>query len=206
MNRTIQLRPSCRTSVAKRTFGVAVGSAMSLGCLGLATAAPAVAAPVAFVEHYVDHDQLLLGNDDCVPFPLMQTTDAWGTFHAVTHGDSPYYGADAFNAVTVFENLDNGKTFTRVAHGVDMDLHITDDGTGVLTIEGHETGGANYYGPDGKKVFHDAGLFTYTVVIDTHGTDDPNDDEEVSFTPVGYTGLSQTGERDFCVDMIALLG
>ena len=55
-------------------------------------------------------------------------------------------------------------------------------------------------------VFHDAGRFTFTVVIDTHGTDDPNDDEELSFTPVGYTGLSQTGERDFCADMIALLG
>lgn len=161
--------------------------------------------PSLFLVHYTAHEEPNLG-DECVPFPVLFTYDAWGTFHAVTHGDSPYYGADNFNEHAVFTNLDNGKTFSWVSHGVDKDVHVADDGTGVLTIEALEAGPVNYYGPDGRPLFREAGLFTFTVVIDTKGTPNPDDDETLSKTPTAYWGIDQAAGRDFCADLLQYIG
>lgn len=167
----------------------------------------AVGEPSLFLVHYTDHQELLLGEDECVPFSVRYTYDAWGTFHVLTHGDSPYYGADNFNQVEVFTNPENGKTFFVVAHGVDKDVHATDDGAGVVTIEALEAGPVNYYGPDGRPLFREAGLFTFTVVIDTKGTPtDPSDDVTLSKTPTGYWGIDQAAGRDFCADLVTYIG
>ncbi len=188
----------------KRSLAVAAIAAVS--ALALAVATPASAEPTVFLVHYTDHQEELLGNDECVPFPVLLTIDAWGTFHAVPHGDSPYYGANSFNEVGVYTNLDNGKTFSWVSHGVDKDVHVADDGAGVLTIEAHEAGPVAYYGPDGRRLFEAAGLFTFTVVVDTKGNLDPEDDEELAFTPTGYRGIDQTAGRDFCADLAQYIG
>jgi hypothetical protein len=188
-------------------YPVRLAAAAAASSLALAVAAPASAQPTLFLVHYADHDEQTFGNDECVPFRVRFTYDAWGTFHVVTHGDSSLYGANNFNEVGVFTNPANGKTFSFVSHGVDKDVHVTDDGEGVLTIEALEAGPVNYYGPDRSPLFREAGLFRFTVVIDTHGTPtDPNDDEELSFTPTGYWGIDQAAGRDFCADLDQYIG
>ena len=188
-------------------YPVWLGAAAAACSLAVTVAAPAVAEPTLYVVHYDDHDEQTFGNDDCVPFEVSFDYEIWGTFHVVTHGNSPYYGANNFNEIGVFTNSENGKTFSFVSHGVDKDVHVTDDGTGILTIHALEAGPVNYYGPDGTPLFHDAGLFRFTVVIDTNGTPtDPDDDEELSFTPTGYWGTEQSGGRDFCADLRRYLG
>jgi hypothetical protein len=189
------------------TYPVWLGATVAATSLAVAVASPASAAPSLFLVHYSDHEEQTLGNDACVPFPVSFTYDTWGTFHAVTHGDSPYYGANNFNEVGVYTNTENGKTLSFVSHGVDKDVHVTDDGTGVLTIEALEAGPVNYYGPDGSPLYREAGLFRFTVVIDTNGTPaDPDDDEELSFTRTGYWGIDQASGRDFCADLAQYLG
>lgn len=199
-----------RTTVNRRPImkrSLVLGTMAAVFALMLAVAAPAAAEPSVFLVHYTDHHEELLGNDECVPFPVLLTIDAWGTFHAVTHGDSPYYGANNFNEVGVYTNLENGKTFSRRSHGVDKDVHVTDDGTGVVTIEAHEAGSVKYYGPDGRRLFTAAGLFTFTVVVDTNGTPlDPEDDETLSKTSTGYRGIDQSAGRDFCADLATYIG
>lgn len=184
----------------------ATAAATILG-LTVATSASAAERPTTLVTHYTDHQEELLGNDACVPFPVRFTYDSWGTFRLVLHGnDWLPYGANNFNEVGVFTNLNNGKTFSFVTHGVDKDVHVTDDGGGILTIEALEAGPVNYYGPDGRPLYREAGLFTFTVVVDTKGTADPNDDETLSKTKTGYFGIDQAAGRDFCATLAQYIG
>ena len=191
----------------KRSFKLcAVAAATMLG-LTVASSASANEHPGVFLAHYTDHQEESLGNDGCVSFPVKFTYDSWGTFRLVPHGPSWIpYGASNFNEVGVFTNLDNGKTFSFVTHGVDKDVHITDDGAGILTINALEAGPVNYYGPDGKPLYREAGLFTFTVVIDTKGTPDFEDDVTLSKTGTGYFGIDQAADRDFCATLAQYLG
>lgn len=182
-----------------------VAAAMILG-ISVASPASAIESPALFLAHYTDHQEQLLGNDECVSFPVKFTYDSWGTFRLVPHGHNWLtYGANNFNEVGVFTNLDNGKTFSFVTHGVDKDVHVTDDGAGILTINALEAGPVNYYGPDGRPLYREAGLFTFTVVIDTKGTPDPDDDETLSKTGTGYFGIDQAADRDFCATLAQYL-
>ena len=175
--------------------------------LVLAAATPALAGPKVFLFHYNDHEEFEVGSDDCTSFPVLFTYDIWGTFHAVPHGDSAYYGANNFNETGVFENLSNGKTFTFVSHGVDKDVHSTMDEAGILTIEAQEAGPFIWYDSDGHPVLRAAGLFKFNVVIDTNGT--PLDfDDDVTLDKIGtsYHGIDQFAGLDFCVVLNEYLG
>jgi hypothetical protein len=133
--------------------------------------------------HWNDHDEFLAwdetGPDWCpqADFPVSYTYDAWGTFHVVSHGPTPGFGSNNFNETAVFENLENGKTLSWESHGVDKDVHDTYDDNGILTIEAQEAGPVTYFDSQHHPVFREAGLFTFTVVIDTNGTPDDFSDD-----------------------------
>ena len=184
---------------------VVAGAVVALVAVPLGFAGPA-AAEQPYLEHYTDHDEQFLPAGTCTSFPIGFTHDGTGTLRFVRHGDAQYYQVDTFNDTNVFTNLDNGNTFTLSAHGVDKDVRVTDDGTGVLTIQAHESGSFSYRGPDGRLVVHDAGTFPYTLVLDTKGTPDPDDDEELSFTPGPAHGINQSADHDLCDDLAGILG
>jgi hypothetical protein len=164
----------------------------------LTAAMPAIASPKVFLIHYADHVEFEAGNDDCTSFPMFFTYDIWGTFHAVPHGDSVYFGANNFNETATYTNLSNGKTFTWISHGVDKDLHATIDDEGILTIEAQEAGPVLYFDLNGRLVFREAGLFKFVVVIDIGDPEDPDDDVTLDKTGISYHGIDQIAGRDFC--------
>ncbi|MCF4122499.1 hypothetical protein L1785_16090 [Antribacter sp. KLBMP9083] len=178
-------------------------------------AAPAAAEPAVFVEHWTEHDEFLAQERFSTPeeewcpqvdFPVWVEEDASGTFRLLSHGDSPLYGASTFSSEGSFTNLDNGLTFSFISSGQEKDVHVTDLGGGLLSIEVQITSRTTFYGPDGEKLFLDAGRVSFTLVIDTKGTPSNEDDVEVSFEFGGATGHFQTAGRNFCDDLIEFIG
>lgn len=180
----------------------------------LLLAAPAVAAPAVLVEHWSEHDEFLAHERFDTPeeewcpqveFPVWVEEDASGTFRLLSHGDSPLYGASTFHSEGTFTNLDNGETFSFSSDGQDKDVHVTDLGGGLISIDGQATFRTSYSGPDGK-LFLDAGRVSFTVVIDTKGTPTDEDDVLVSDEFGGATGHFETEGRNFCDDLVEFIG
>lgn len=181
----------------------------------MALAVPASAAPAVLVEHFTEHEEFLAQEEFSTPeeewcpqvdFPVWVVQDTSGTFRLLSHGDSPLHGASTFRSEGTFTNLENDQTFSFTSSGQDKDVRVTDLGGGLLSIEAQSTFRTTYYGPDGEKLFLDAGRVTFTLVIDTKGTPSDEDDVEVSFEFGGATGHFQTAGRDFCADLIEFIG
>jgi hypothetical protein len=131
-------------------------------------------------------------------------------FSAKPHGpDGLIYFADRVRGTDSWTNLANDKTFTVVFNGQQKDLRVTDNGDGTLTILVLGTGRSAAYGPDGTRLFLDAGTFRFSFMVDHGGTPtDPSDDEEIedSFELVKQAGRSDTAGRDFCEDIHEFIG
>jgi hypothetical protein len=190
-------------------------SAAASAAVVMALAMPASAAPAVLVEHFAEHEEFLAQERFSTPeeewcpqidFPVWVVQDTSGTFRLLSHGDSPLYGAGTFTSEGTFTNLENDLTFSFTSSGQDKDLHVTDLGGGLLSIEGQSVFRTSYFGPDGRKLFLDAGRLTFTLVVDTKGTPSDEDDVDVSFEFGGSTGVFQTTGRDFCADLIEFIG
>src|SRR4030095_16067800 len=137
--------------------GVAAASALLL-----TVAAPASAAP-PIIDHWTDHvehiEQVEHAPDWCpdVPFDVLYTEDANGTFRFVQRGDGNYYEASSITSNFSWTNVENGKTLSGTRHGSDKDLLVTDNGDGTVTIDVQSTGPTTYYDDDGNRLFMDVG-------------------------------------------------
>jgi hypothetical protein len=61
-------------------------------------------------------------------------------------------------------------------------------------------------GPDGERLFLNAGARA-VLLVDNGGTPiDPTDDEVIDFSLMRSVGRDDTFDRDFCTHMKALLG
>jgi len=195
--------PMNRTSIAA---GIAAASALALLAPAQAFAAPPI------IDHWsdhVEHIEQVEHEDWCpdVPFDVLYTDDASGTFRFVRHGDGNYYGGSSITSNFSWTNVETGKTFSGIRHGSDKDLLVTDNGDGTVTIEVQSTGPTTYYDDDGNRLFMDVGRQTGTLLIDTNGTpSDPSDDEFVSFVPGESTAHFETADRDFCADIMEFIG
>ncbi len=106
-----------------------------------------------------------------------------------------------------FTNLVTEKTFTVEFAFNDKDQRVTDNGDGTLTILFKSTGVQNAFGPDGERLFHDAGAGWAELLIDHGGTPtDPSDDEFISAEAVKLSGRFDTEGRDFCEDFREITG
>jgi hypothetical protein len=86
---------------------------------------------------------------------------------------------------------------------------VTDNGDGTLTILVLVAGSQFAYGPDGTRLFLDAGTFRFKFMVDHGGTPtDPFDDVEIegSFELVKEAGRADTANRDFCEDIHEFIG
>ncbi len=181
--------------------------------LSLAVAAPASAAR-PYLEHWSDHIEHIeqVEHDDwctrdVVPFDVLYTEDAWGTFRFQQRGDGLYYGGSTFTSKFSWTNVETGATLSGISHGVDKDLHVTDNGDGKITIEVLHTGPTTYYDDNGDRLFIDTGRNFFSIVIDTNGTpSNPDDDRFVEFLGADVKGHFETENRDFCADIVEFIG
>ena len=195
----------------KRLSFAALVAAASV--LILAVPAPANAAR-PLVEHWEDHQEHIEQEEHLDPpwcpdleFDVLYVEDAWGTFRFQQRGDGLYYGGSTFTREFSWTNVETGTTFSGTSHGVEKDLHVTDNGDGTITIEVLNAGTTTYRHDDGDRMFVDSGRNFFSIVIDTNGTpDDPEDDEFVEFIGADPKGHFETADRDFCADMEAFLG
>lgn len=119
-------------------------------------------------------------------------------------GTSPYpYASERRVATWTWTNPLTGLTFTQHNVGQSRDQSITDNGDGTITLTVQESGMSRVYGPDGELLFSDNGLLVYSLLIDTNGTVDPEDDEVLGLVgqPQLY-GPHDTADRDFCTDFL----
>ena len=183
------------------TTGLAVGVLLSTA--GLAAAQPLEQ------EHVHESDSEVI-EEFCGDLTVRHDFEVDVYFSAKPHGpDGLIYFADRFRGTDSWTNLANDKTFTVVFNGQQKDLRVTDNGDGTLTILVLGAGRQSVYGPDGTRLFLDAGTFRFSFLVDHGGTPtDPFDDVEIedSFELVKQAGRSDTADRDFCEDIHEFIG
>ena len=174
-----------------------------LSTAGLATAQPLEQ------EHVHESDSEVI-EEFCGDLTVRHDVEADVYFSATPHGpDGLIYFADRVRITDSWTNLANDKTFTVAVAGQQKDLRVTDNGDGTLTILVLVAGRQTAYGPDGTRLFLDAGTFRFSFLVDHGGTPtDPFDDVEVedSFELVKQAGRSDTAGRDFCEDIHEFIG
>ena len=190
----------------------ALGAMISVIGMSIAAAAPASAKPVEH-DHFVDSGSEIIQEVDplfcegIVDFPVLHEWNAEGMVLLVERGDGLIYGKSAVQATDTWTNTLNDKTVTITRSGQDRDRQVTDDGDGTVTIEVAVSGVQKAYGPDGERLFIDAGIFGFEILIDTAGTADPSDDQFIDFLgETGSHGRMDTQNRDFCEDMVLFIG
>lgn len=192
---------------------VALGAMISVIGMSIAAAVPASAKPLEH-DHFVDSGSEIARDVDplfcagIVDFPVLHEWNVEGMFLLVERGDGLVYGRNVIQATDVWTNTLNGKTITVTRSGQDRDQQITDNGDGTLTIEVAISGVQKVYGPDGERLFIDAGTFGFEILIDTAGTPaDPSDDRFIEFLgETGSHGRMDTLNRDFCQDLVTFIG
>lgn len=176
-------------------------------------AVPAADAKLVFKEHFAFTDSHIEqeehGDEFCpnVEFLTLFEIEARGQDVVKLKGQSPFpYFASTFKFREVYTNLENGKTFTLLTVGRDADQRIVDNGDGTITLIFQGVGRTHVIGPDGDRLFTDAGQFRFVAVVDYNGTPgDPEDDIELSFEVVKEVGHAGTEGRDFCEDLVIFL-
>jgi hypothetical protein len=180
-----------------------------LAVMALISSAGLAAAKPIEQEHFHDSGSEVL-EDFCGDLTVRHDFEVDGYFSAKSHGpDGLIYFADRVRATDSWTNLANEMTFTVAIAGQQKDLLVTDNGDGTLTILVLVAGRSFAYGPDGTRLFLDAGTFRFSFVVDHGGTPtDPSDDEEIegSFESVKEAGRADTAGRDFCEDIHEFIG
>jgi hypothetical protein len=197
----------------RRLSALALAGGAALALAGPASATPRVVdLPGTYVEHWNDtFDQVIPDGDPdfCgdLGFPVVDHAEASGTFVATVRGDGLWYHGDRFRGFETITNPVTGHVLRRDFNGTDRDQKVVDNGDGTLTIQVQQTG-PDRYSLDGTRLFLDAGMVRFSVLVDDGGTPgDPSDDSDLGF--LGYdaiTGARQTDGRDFCADIAQFLG
>jgi hypothetical protein len=183
------------------TAGLAV--AVSMSTAGLAAAQPIEQ------EHFHDSGSEVI-EEFCGDLTVRHDFEVDVYFSGKPHGpDGLIYFADRVRATDAWTNLANDKTFTVAQAGQQKDQRVTDNGDGTLTILVLVAGRSFAFGPDGTRLFLDAGTFRFQFLVDHGGTPtDPDDDVEIegSFELVKEAGRADTAGRDFCDDIHDFIG
>jgi hypothetical protein len=183
----------------------AVAGLASIGLTAIVTgwSGSAAAQPLQH-DHFHDvSSEVIVGF--CDDMTIRIDADVSGTFLGNPHGPAAlFYGSEHQHGSVAYTNLATGKAYSTTFNTISKDLKVTDNGDGTLTILELNTGGQNWYGPDGKILLHEPGQIRFEILIDDAGTpSDPNDDVFLDFLAIvkGSTGRNDTAGRDFCVDL-----
>lgn len=207
------LRATTKEDAMKHKVLAALGAMISVIGMSIAAAAPASANPLEH-DHFVDSGGIIAQVADplfcagIVDFPVFHEWNAKGMVLLVERGDGLIYGKSAVQATDIWTNTLNDKAVTITRSGQDRDKQVTDNGDGTVTIEVAVSGVQKAYGPDGERLFIDAGTFGFEILLDTAGTPaDPSDDQFIEFLgETGSHGRMDTMNRDFCQDLVTFIG
>jgi len=181
-----------------RTIGLAGAMAVAFA---FSIVAPAAAAPIAN-EHFHESESEVF-DDFCGDMAVLFQHEA--DVHVVAKSRGPeglaYFAANV-RVIDSWTNLATEKTFTIERTFLDKDQRVTDNGDGTLTILIKSPGPQKVYGPDGTRLFLDAGAVWFEILVDHAGTPtDPSDDEFLAdLGVIKVTGRADTEGRDFCED------
>jgi hypothetical protein len=181
-----------------RALGLAGGMVFAIAA---ATVAPASAVPIVNDHFHVSDSETFI--DFCGDMAVLFEEESDVHELVKTRGpDGLVYFAANVRFVGTWTNLATGKTFTIESTFLDKDQLVTDNGDGTLTIVIMSPGQQQVYGPDGERLFLDAGVFAFAILVDHGGTPtDPSDDEFIEdLGLVKSAGRADTAGRDFCED------
>jgi hypothetical protein len=176
------------------------GSLSSLLLVAL-MAAPASAAPP---ERFSSVESSAFDGEVCgVPTHVVDSESVTGAIHQRS-GSYPYYWAkitrDAYLTRT-----STGRTVHLHQDMVQRDARITDNGDGTIDILVAGTYTEFDHAPDGTVGLRTQGRETYVVTLDTQGTPtDEDDDVEIGFQYLGFTGHDDRETTDFCAWYLAV--
>jgi hypothetical protein len=104
----------------------------------------------------------------------------------------------------VVTNLANGNDVVSESTVRDMDLRVTDNGDGTLTVLVLSTGNSVLYGEDGKVIARNPGQVRFEILVDHGGTlSDPSDDTNLAF--LGVVKESTGRSDDYCEFAVPIL-
>jgi len=192
----------------RRLCAVALVSGLTVLGVG-AGVGPAAAEPIEHEHFHEVTSEVIEGFCENPDLTVRFVEDIQGMFLFNVRGpDGLGYALENLHITRSFTNLANDKTFTEVFNIVDKDLRVTDNGDGTLTIVVTASGVHKVIGPEGL-LFTEAGQFKFQFMVDTKGTADPTDDEEVEGSFVllrDWTGQDDLEGRDFCDDIHEFIG
>lgn len=178
-------RPTARASVA----------ALITTALAIATGGPASAGPV---------ERWSFEESESFEFPLcgiatqVDLTES-GTVQTVRRGRNGdlYVSAHVHGEVTN-TNLATGRSVHLVRDGFDHDVRIVRGDDDLLTIRVLSVIHERDYNADGSLAFVTTGQLPITVVVDTKGTDDLEDDDVLAEEFGDFRGRNDRAAVDFC--------
>lgn len=159
------------------------------------TAAPASATPP---ERFSEDEASAFDFAVCgEPTHVVQTESVTGVIHRRS-GPYPYYWLrierDAY-----LTRASTGRTVHLHQDMVERDARITDNGDGTIDLLAAGMFTEFDYAPDGTVGLRTQGRQTFVVTLDTRGTPtDTDDDVEVDFEFLGFTGHDDRATTDFC--------
>jgi len=195
----------------------AVASAAGVTALcatALLAAAPASAETggnVVFRDHFSFDDSHIEQEehpDDFCDVPFLVLFEGRGTITdmvTVRRGDR-FFASLTVTQTNRWTNVETGESFHERTHFSFRDQKVAIDEDGILTATVQNHISWKLFGPDGRLVGVDAGVFSTVFTVDLGDLDDPDDDVELSAEPTGEHGIRQLGQRDFCEDLETLLG
>lgn len=197
----------------RRTVASAAG-VTALCATALLAAAPASAEPggnVVFRDHFTfdeSHIEQEEHPDDFCDVPYLVLWEGKGVITdmvTVRRGDL-FFASFKVTQTNRWTNLDSGESFFERTHFSFRDQKVAIDDDGILTATVQDHISWKLFGPDGRLVGVDAGVFSTVFTVDLGDLDDPDDDVELSVENVGDHGIRQLGQRDFCEDLETFLG
>ena len=189
---------------------IKMGAAICVGAIIVAAASPVSAKPIE-QEHYSFQDFDTFTDTECgEPITIDYAAEFSGLFKLKSgrHGDPTPYLSDNYSVVETYTNVANGKTATLRHQGLYKDVHIEHVEGTLYRFTAIETGRPVVaIGPDGETPIFDRGRIRYTVLIDTQGDADLNNDvflSDVVAPDVAGPHPIFFGEADFC-DLLDVL-
>lgn len=172
-----------------------LGALLAAPLLTLALAAPASAtAP----ERFVFDEAGSFDADSCGEPGHWEVAESGKASLQYRSGAYPYYRTD-YRATLEITRLSTGLTVTVVLNQITREAEITDNGDGTISVLLAGTFTETAYAPDGSAALRTQGRETGLLTLDTNGTPETGDDDvEVDFDYLGFTGHDDRETTDFC--------
>ena len=193
----------------KHKVFAAIGAFLCAIGVAVASATPASAQPPEPISEsgsFIEQEVFPGFCGGLVTFPVLHTFSEEGKSLLKSRDGLPHLMFTSKRTDT-YTNTLNGQTLTVTALVTGKDQSIVDNGDGTFTIVFKASGLQKSYGPDGSLLFIDAGLVKLQFLLDHGGTpSDPSDDVILDMEVLAQNGRADTFDRDFCEDLVTLIG